>query len=513
MQQHPMTSRIQNYFIIYLNPMVTSITFSLIILLTIPFLLFAVFFSTVAISSPINTTPHILTQDNTTVLIDTVDKTHQGFMGDFQRALTKERVWDTKTYKNTKNLLQSVKTDTNTTSSNISNNHSMQAANIIFNNIALLKEQYDAIEIFDFITVLLTQNDTKTANELFSIITNEGDRTLISNAAYLFAVYDFNKGHWDKTLELLTGIMNDLPDNHYNHALLMNGMSLQKTNKHRESIPYYTKVTINSKYYNAARLNMAIANIRQGWWTDGHILIQSLISASNTSKNNEVVDRLYLTLGYSYLKQEYYRNSRDTFRNIHVNSIYASQGILGIALTAANQKDYIGALTNIRYLKEKKTTELSIDESYLLTPYFYEKLGQSITASTGYLEAINYYQKRISDIEVILESEISFDSLRSSNTNTHFITIHNNQIMFSEQFPEYFLADYEKLKSYQKIINMIDDKALTDKYHILKKQYESIFKSCIHNALNRRITELNSYMNQSRFGLARLYDNNLAETP
>ena len=247
--------------------------------------------------------------------------------------------------------------------------------------------------------------------------------------------------------------------------------------------------------------------------SEGHAIIERALSHPNAQQNTEATNRIYLTLGYSLIKQQYFRNARSSFRNITIDSKHTNRALLGIGLAAASQGDYRAALSVIITLKEKQSHDLPTDESHLLLPYFYEKLGQSITASTGYLEAINYYQKRISDIEVILESEISFDSLRSSNTNTHFITIHNNQIMFSEQFPEYFLADYEKLKSYQKIINMIDDKALTDKYHILKKQYESIFKSCIHNALNRRITELNSYMNQSRFGLARLYDNNLAETP
>lgn len=455
-------------------------------------------FSAVSNSAPANT------QDDINALIESTNQKHQLFSAHFQALLLTRPQWPSEKYKQINPLLAAVKKYTD-------KNDNIHAVHIILANIDTLNKNYDNQHIFYLIQVLLDQNNTKTANALFELINDEGDQALISNIAYIFAQFSFKQKKWEKTLRLLDGAMSDLPGENHHHALLMQGISLQKLGKHREALPHYEKIKPASTYYLSARLNMAIANIKRGWWTDGHILIQDAVKSAEALKQEEALNRLYLTLGYSLLKQQYYRDARNFFRHIGIDSSFANRALLGITLTAANQNDYVGALSTARILKNKQTYDLPVDESYLLMPYFYEQLQQSATASAGYLEAINYYQKRIADIQSVINTEINLKNHPITIDINTTLEISNNPVNFSYAYPDYFLENYLKLQSYKKHIALIGNKNIKMEYEQLINEYKSIIVKMIHRILKKRIEQLDSYMGQSRFGLARLYDNNLID--
>lgn len=440
-------------------------------------------------------------QENIALLIQFIDIKHQSFSTKFQDFLFKNPQKPALKHKEIKMISSSVKNLIHT-------ENSILAANIIYSNITVLSENYENTEIFGLIQVLLNQNDIKTANRIFDLIKREGDRSLISNMAFRFAIYYFSRNDWEKALSLLNEATNDLPDEDYYHALLMQGISLQNINKHRESISFYKKIKSNSKYFISAKLNMAIANIRQGWWTDGHSIIRNMINSPKLLIEEEALNRLYLTLGYSLMKQSYFRNAADSFRSIGIDSTLVTRALLGISLSEAQQKDFISALNSARILNKKVMKDLPVDESYLLIPYFYEKLQQSGTASSGYLEAINYYQKRISSIESIINSEISPEGYPFVTNTKATLEINDNLLIIPNGFPSYFFENYIKLKVYKGHLEKSKVKNIHREYDLLVSMYRTTSVKIIRKLLKQRVKQLSSYMNQSRLGLARLYDNN-----
>jgi len=391
-------------------------------------------------------------------------------------------------------------------------NKPIEAANLVIKHIPMLEKNYDNLVIFEFIDILLKQNELGGANKLYTILRNEGDRTLYSNATFYFVKYYFERNKWEKVLELLQDTINDLAPNEYNHALLMKGISLQHKLLHRKAIKVYNQVSPSSAVYIPARLNMATADIRQGWWTDGHTIINDVLSKKLPAKNEESINRLYLTLGYSFLYKEYYRNSREAFRNVGLKSRYTNRAILGLALTAANQEDYIGALNAVRLLKEGAAQDLATDESYLLMPYFYEKLQQHTTASAGYTEAIAYYNGRITKINEIINSEKQIYKHAIVIKDKSTVRIDKTIVDFSDSYPEFIIKNYQLLDLYVAILNSSNNKLLQEKYEILQSKYTDILQQMIKNKLKTKVRHLNSYKDQARYGLARLYDNNLASS-
>ncbi len=460
--------------------------------------------SALLFSAVSHATPADNRQDQITLFIEATEQRHQQFSESFQAFLLTQPQWFSEKQSEIEPLLSVVK-------QHIAENNSILAANTLFNNMALLNQYYDDKNIPYFISILLNQNDTKTAQALFDLVNQQGGQALISNSSYQFAIFSFRRNEWQKTEQLLDGIINDLVGEDYQYALLMQGVSLQKLKRHRDSLAYYEKIEPTSSYYLPARLNMAIANIRQGWWTDAHITIQNTLKSAEATEQEETINRLYLTLGYSLLSQKNYRDSRNYFRNISVDSLYANRALLGITLAAANQNDFVGALNSANILKEKQSYQLPVDESHLLTPYFYEKLQQPTTASAGYLEAINYYQKRVTELQSLIDSDIALENHPIQLNINATLEIEKNPINFSAEYPDYFFENYLKLKTYEKYFENIDNKTIKNEYEQLNNQYQTTIIKMVRSLLKKRVEQLNSYMAQSRFGLARLYDSHLVD--
>jgi hypothetical protein len=259
-------------------------------------------------------------------------------------------------------------------------NQPLSATAAVIDNVKLVEANADTTPVIDICGLLLETNEWNTALQLYNAVRKQGDKSLVSNVSLSMAKYHFSRDQWKETISVLEGIRSDLPPEDYHHALLMHGISLQRLQKHRQALEQYGKIPQSSRYYAAARLNMAVANIRQDWWTDAHIIINDLLNDNGRNHSSALTDRLYTVLGYSLLQQGYFRDSRDAFRNVSLDGKYTNKALLGIALTAAYQEDYIGALNAVKILKDKKSRDLPVDEANLLVPFFYERLKQLVTS-------------------------------------------------------------------------------------------------------------------------------------
>ena len=386
-------------------------------------------------------------------------------------------------------------------------NKNIIAICLIQNHLPLIKKNIDSKEVFPIFQFLLDVNNFIFADKIYALVEDEGDKTLLSNYSFMYARYYLKRKKWNKVLAYTKGIYNDLAAEDANYARLMTGIALQKTKKHRTAIKIYSKIPQLSKYYAEAKLNTAIAYIRQDWWTDAHIAINDIIKSKKVKTNKEMINRLYLVLGYSLLNKEFYRDSREAFRNIEIDSIYFNKALLGIALTATNQEDYIGALNAINILKSKKIPSLSVDESYLLLPYTYEKLNQNMTASASYTSAQKYYENRIKNIHLIQNKKQYGISAEDIVSNNNYLKLENNIVDFTKHYPVSFLNNAVEIKALSNYVSYIKNKKLLQQYQQLVARHNNMLSRMLKHILDQRLAYLNSYMNQARFGLARLFDN------
>lgn len=385
----------------------------------------------------------------------------------------------------------------------IQENDAFSAISLIHIHFDIIKNNINNQLVFEFVNLLLKYNEYNMASLIYKEVKENSNAFFITNVTLEFAKYHSDRNEWKKVLQLLNIDLGQLSEKHTNHAYILKAMAFQHIKEHRTAITFYEKVVASSEYYPIAQLNIAIAYIRQGWWTDAHIIINKLLNKTKNIQQDEFKNRLRLILGYSLLSKEFFRESRESFRDVSLDSQYANKALMGIALTAINQGDNIGALNVLSALKEKKSFELVAEETYLILPGIYKRLEQYITANASYMDAVSYYEKRIKQLSIMREKDHTYSLDNVTINEKSILILKKNQLEFTKLYPQYFIDNFIRLKSFKQ---KTDNSYLNKETNKLYNKYVEAFDQMVKELLNKRIKSLESYLNQSRFGLAQLYD-------
>ncbi|WP_196137602.1 tol-pal system YbgF family protein [Aliikangiella sp. G2MR2-5] len=351
--------------------------------------------------------------------------------------------------------------------------------------------------------VLLKNNDLITANKLKKIVTNVGDDYLNAIVEIEFAEYYFTRNEWEQLLNTLNIDYLMLSQKLVDRSNLLKGIALQKLKRHRDSIRYYDLIESSSPFFKLAQINKAVGYLRQGWWTDGHAIIKKIIMDKPVEEQDEFTNRLYLVLGHSLLRNEYYRESRKAFRNITLDSQYLTKALMGISLVAIKQEDYKAALNALSLIKNKPNKTLEVMESYLLLPVIFQNLGQKLTANSAYETALTYFNEQLENVK----KQLSKNALDSSSFFLDPVTLETRvdslQVNLSTEVPQHLLSDYIRL---QQMLSQNKSHTLKALLAKSKQKYEKVIASGILSSLEHKKAIIESYLSQTRFGLARLYD-------
>jgi len=383
-----------------------------------------------------------------------------------------------------------------------------EALALILANQSTIRNNINSKGTIEIAKLLLALNEFSTAKQVLTHVQNEADPSVVSNVQFAFANYYYARNNWHETTELVDKVVNDLPPADFQRAMLIQGVALQNLKHHRKALAVYARIPRTSPIYIAARINMAVANIRQDWWSDGYTILDALLQEDNINKNKELKDRLNTMIGYTFLQQAYYRNSREAFRRVALKGDYTNRALLGIALDAAYQKDYVGALNAARILRNQPGRALQIDEAHLLLPYFYEKLGQSATASAGYTDAIKYYESRLSTLNSALSQDTAYYLSARLDTERKILDIDGERLDLGEVLPEALFQQSALLLRYHDPVSTLAASGISAEYSQLQTRLATLLRDTSRELLKQKISYLTDYMNQCRYGLARLYDKN-----
>lgn len=384
----------------------------------------------------------------------------------------------------------------------LDNDRQIEAIQLIHNNITTITDNLDHPQIFTVLELLLQHNDLNLAENLSEIIMREGDDFQFATTNFIFARYHAERHEWQAVLKQLENSMSDLSERHSEYALLLQGSALQNLKSQGQAASVLQKIPAESEYYRYAQLNFAISQIRQDWLSSAQITINNLIRHSKVS-DDELTNRLRVVLGYALLRKNYFRDARKVFRKISQHSQYVNRALLGIALCAINQDDLESALNSLSLLQSKNTMDLPVDESYLLGSYVYEKLGQSSNVLTHATLAMDYYQTRITNLQAIDVKNIDFSAL-AINLQHPVFKLNNIPLNYADLYPLSFLQNYQQLLTFKRL-NKSDTLATAIEKLII--HFKSTLQLMIKNLIDQKIAYLDSYLNQVRYGLARLYDN------
>lgn len=356
--------------------------------------------------------------------------------------------------------------------------------------------------VLSAVRLLLSQNERLTAQRVFEGAGNRLDSATHALLSYEFAKYYFTRQQWSACLEHLSGAFKHLSGGNLNHALLIAGIASQRLTQHRDAIERYQQIAPESGYYFHAQLNIAIAYIRQGWWSDARLVINELLGDPQFHTASELMNRSYVILGYAMLQREYYREARQALRSVELDSMYANRALLGIALAATGQADFDGALTLLAELKRRGDAELVVDEAYFLVPYVLSQNEQYAVALESYHHAIEYYERRLQEVDSAV-ADIQQGGgpiqwmvhLDSANHNTAILT-----------------QNSQALLALMKAASSAELASLGGSLQQLYDDYRAAMRAVVEYDFLQTRRYLESYISQSRYGIARIYDENLLDT-
>ena len=387
----------------------------------------------------------------------------------------------------------------------IDQNDAFSAITQIHLNLQLIEDNISDPITIELIELLLKHNEYLTAQTIFQQLKDDNDELLIARASLRLATYHSKREEWQNVIILLNIELDELSGDDFNRVNLLTGTALQHLRYHRKAIKIYQQISNTSADYPLAQLNIAVAHIRQDWWTDAHIVINQLLKNEQVLKNPELENRLYLMLGYSLLSKEFVREARESFRNVSIDSQYTNKALMGISLAAISQNDYSGAINALSILKQKPLNPLVSEEANLLLPHVYKMLEQYQTANTGYTNAIDYYQSRIDQLSRAITTDKLYTIKNISLDNDSSFVIADSTFNINNYYPTHFIENYVELKKLteQKITPQLNLEA-SNLFQDYANRVDRIVKALVKN----RIKQLESYLSQSRYSLAKLYDNN-----
>ncbi len=329
----------------------------------------------------------------------------------------------------------------------------------------------------------LQLQDAQFVRDLLVEFEAEADDYAAARAKFELARYYADSLQWPRVLEEFKEkeVFDRLPLEQGTEAQLLVGTALQKLKKHRQAISVYEKIKPGSQVYRLVLLNLATAYLRQDWWTDAQLAIEKSLQL-NEQQPTELDYRMHTVLGFAQLQFGFYRDARTSFRQVALSSSYTERALFGLGLAALNQKDFAGALNAFSRLRALKSNDISVAESYLLYAFTLRQMQQFDASLSAYQEAIDFYQMQLARFN----DTGQMDYLRSEHRR--------DPLLANLQKKQTLVAALLKLQPGSANLLALDN-TLVAALSARRTQF-----------LNAEAQDLESYLSQSKFGLASLYD-------
>lgn len=296
------------------------------------------------------------------------------------------------------------------------------------------------------------------------------------------ARYEVEQGNPEKAQQLIhiNHFSNQLKSEQLADARIIYATALQHIKDHRNAISIYEKTKAEGIHKKLLLLNLSTSYIKQNWWTDAKVAIDQSIEINGHSELN---NRLYTLLGFSQIQFGFYRDARESFRKVELSSSYVNKALLGLGISALHQKDFNGALQAFNRLKNRENVDMSVIEAHLLHAFTLRQLQLYSEAEISYQSAVEYFS-------FILKQEAK-TLYRIENKKDRTLLSLTRKQRLVDGFSH--LATNELVKN-----NLL----------VLKEQLTGILSSRFNALHESEKDSISSYLNQSKFGLASIYDKN-----
>ena len=148
-----------------------------------------------------------------------------------------------------------------------------------------------------------------------------------------------------------------------------------------------------------ALYNLALAHINLSKLDTAIFYLQFLLDLPTYNAEDDAIrDKAASALGQFYLYENNHFLSRQSYREVRLNSAFANEALLGLGWANLKGADPSQALSPWLELLERDQSQKAVQEAFLLTARAYEELNAYQDALSAYITASNTYENQINNI-------------------------------------------------------------------------------------------------------------------
>ncbi|MFC6633586.1 tetratricopeptide repeat protein [Microbulbifer taiwanensis] len=199
-----------------------------------------------------------------------------------------------------------------------------------------------------------------------------------------------------------------------NLALRSQDFSTAATLLHREALPPEQRIL--------GYINLAAAVAREGQLSAAalHYRKAAELAAAQEDPSAEIhvlADKAHIGAGYVYTLQQRYHEAMEAFRQVRLQTPWASRALLGLGWSAFNSDQYQPAIDALQFLVNSDGDSAAAREALVALPYGYEKLQRPHAALAAYRRAEGHYQSVLVQLQQ-LQRDIEAEEFAPNSDDT-----------------------------------------------------------------------------------------------
>lgn len=325
--------------------------------------------------------------------------------------------------------------------------------------------------------------------EVYKLVDTEYDE-VISQLYFNLADIYYQEGLYDLAITYLKKIDNTLDDESVYRALLIYGLIYFEKGDFKKAKYYLGRITQDSIEYKFAKYNLALISMRSRWWSEAENYLKQAIDVidvkSATAEDSYLLDKIYLTLGYSQVNRKSYRDAKKSFASVSLDGLDSYRALLGLAIAEIGLDNLSKAAPILKHVISKASFTDKVDAMVIL-PQVYQH-------ANNIESTVKYYKEAIAELE-------GFENLKSDN-----VTFDDVNITWQEKelLKRKTLLQSLKILPY---INNNEKKTL----HVVTKTINEIETDIKTEASKQRKQRIQNYIRQVKYALAVIYDKSVAQ--
>ena len=334
----------------------------------------------------------------------------------------------------------------------------------------------------------------------FNKIISAGYEEVTSKLFFKIAEMSYKYKRYDDALKYLKKIDDSLDDQSVYSALLMYGLIYFEKGDYKKAKYYFSRIDDSSEMYLYAKYNLALISMRSSWWSEAEDHLNDAIKVINLKKidkkHSQVLDKIYLTIGYSQLNRKNYRLSKQSFSKISINSNIQSRALIGLSMSEIGLNNLNKAAPILKHILNNVDNDDYLDALVIL-PQVYQH-------ADNLHDTVNYYNDALSKMSDINSQVNELINKVDALSMEEMFDLTPNQWRYEEIKNRYLsLGQFESLQGLQpadyKKVASITNKTIKYTRNMFKRE------------LIKKVKKINNYVTQVKYSLAVIYDSSVAD--